>query len=479
MTNLKQYLTPVVVAILTIPMLLAHTLRLPAPSAAGIFISVVILWFSEIISLAATALLVPILALAFGILDAKTAFASFGDPILFLFLGGFLLAQAMEKHGWDKRMAYAVLSRRFAAASINRLSIVVALICWVLSMWISNTATCAIMTPMVLGIVHTLSHQLPSIEAKERLSSRLLLITAFASSIGGMATPVGSPPNLIALSLLKQSGIEITFLEWMSYGVPVSLVMLVGLLVLLQWRLPVETENMQEVAEMFKLKLKALGKLKRSELLVAFAFTVAVVGWIAPDAMVRLSDSAAWAKLAASRLNMGAVALFAGLLLFVCLDENKKPVLDWSDTRNVNWGVIMLFGGGLCLGKILDSSQLASHISNSIFVGATSAGLGLIIMSVILAVILSEFSSNTASAAILVPIVLAQAATDNPGFASALAIAVALGASCGFMLPVSTPPNAIVYGTGELPLKHMVRYGVSFDFMGVFAIILLMLIKSY
>ena len=138
----------------------------------------------------------------------------------------------------------------------------------------------------------------------------------------------------------------------------------------------------------------------------------------------------------------------------------------------------MLFGGGLCLGKILDSSQLATHISNAIFIGNTSTGIGLIIMSVVIAVLLSEFSSNTASASILVPIVLAQAATDHSAFAGALAIAVALGASCGFMLPVSTPPNAIVYGTGELPLKHMIRYGLSFDLIGALAIIGLMVIKA-
>src|SRR5690606_26553394 len=169
---------------------------------------------------------------------------------------------------------------------------------------------------------------------------------------------------------------------------------------------------------------------------------------------------------------MGAVALFCSLILCISRDDEKNTILDWSDSKQINWGVIMLFGGGLCLGKILDVSNLANIISQNIFVGPLSSGLLLIVASAILAVILSEFSSNTASASILVPIVLASSATDNIGHATALAICVALGASCGFMLPVSTPPNAIVYGTGKLPLKHMIRYGFSFDVMGVMAIII-------
>lgn len=474
---LKKNLLLSISLILVIPSLITHALQLEAAAAAGLFISVVILWFSELIPLAATALMVPLLAIATGVLNAKSAFSAFGDSILFLFLGSFLLARAMEKHGWDKRMAYLVLSRNFTSASVNRLSIVVALICWVLSMWISNTATCAIMTPMVLSIVHTLSSQMATQEDKEKLSSRLLLITAFASSIGGMATPVGSPPNLIALGLLRQNDINISFAQWMSYGVPISLLMLVGLLVLLSWRLPVKAQDMHAVGQLFKQKLNELGGMKRSEYWILGAFSFAVLGWIMPDLIKYFAADIAWAKTIGSRLNMGAVSLAAGVLLFVAQDENKEPVLNWEDTRYIQWGVMMLFGGGLCLGLILDNSQLALHISHFIFQGFTDQSFNLIIVTVILAVILSEFSSNTASASILVPILLAQASGTGEAFTSAIIIAVALGASCGFMLPVSTPPNAIVYGTGELPLKHMVRYGLIFDVIGVLSIIALMFIK--
>ncbi len=210
MSNTIKVNSYLVILIYTLAFVLAHLLELPSPNAAALFIATTTLWFTELLPLAVTALIVPILAVFTGILDAKTSFASFGDPILFLFIGSFLLAGAMEKHGWDKRIAYMILSRSWASPSIDRLCTILALICWTLSMWISNTATCAIMTPMVLGIGQTLKDQLRSECDSKYLTQRLLLITAFASSIGGMATPVGSPPNLIALSLLKERGISIS-----------------------------------------------------------------------------------------------------------------------------------------------------------------------------------------------------------------------------------------------------------------------------
>lgn len=456
----------------------AHLLNFPSPNAAAIFLSTTILWFTELLPLAITALIVPILAVFTGILDAKASFALFGDPILFLFIGSFLLAGAMEKHGWDKRIAYLVLSRSWASKSIDRLCTILALICWALSMWISNTATCAIMTPMVLGIGQTLKDQLNSQKDTKALTQRLLLITAFASSIGGMATPVGSPPNLIALSLLKEQGINISFLQWMSYGVPISLAMLVALLILLRVRMPIEAKSLSSVSLLFKSQLHQLGLLKRSELIVAFVFLVAVIGWISPDLISSLNIKSDFINSFSSRLNMGVVGLFSAILLFILRDEKQEPILNWNDTHFINWSVILLFGGGLCLGKILDVSMLATHISNLIFFGIFSSGIGLILATIIFAILLSEFSSNTASASILVPIVLAQVLGSSPDFIIAISIAVALGASCGFMLPVSTPPNAIIYGTGKIELKAMIKNGISFDIIGFVVISLMLMIRT-
>lgn len=470
----QTFLVPL---ILILPQLITHGFSLPAPSAMAIFFSISILWFSEIIPLAVSALLVPLMAIFFGILDTKLAFSAFGDPILFLFIGGFLLAGAMEKHGLDRRMAYFLLSKKFTSKSIAHLSFVIALICWTLSMWISNTATCAIMTPMVLGIIQTLRSQLKDNTELDHLSSRLLLITAFASSIGGMATPVGSPPNLIAISLLKNANIHISFFQWMSYGIPISILMLIALLTLLHYQLPIKDIDMSNVASSFKGQLQQLGKIKRSEFLIIVCFSIAVIGWIAPDIISKISFFDTYSKVIISKLNIGVVALFSCMLLFILNDENSKPILSWEDSSYINWGVILLFGGGLCLGKILDISSLAKILSEYVFFGGAHYPVVMLIIVVILGIILSEFSSNTASASILVPIVLAQTQLMPANVGVVLAVAVALGASCGFMLPVSTPPNAIIYGTGQIKLKTMIRYGLSFDFIGLVAIVGLMLLR--
>ncbi len=470
----QTFLVPL---ILILPQLITHGFSLPAPSAMAIFFSITILWFSEIIPLAVSALLVPLMAIFSGILDTKLAFSSFGDPILFLFIGGFLLAGAMEKHGLDKRMAFFLLSKKFTSKSVAHLSLVIALICWILSMWISNTATCAIMTPMVLGIIQTLKTQLKDSKEVEHLSSRLLLITAFASSIGGMATPVGSPPNLIAISLLKNANIHISFFQWMSYGIPISVVMLLALLLMMHYRLPIKDMDMSKVSNSFKAQLHELGKIKRSEFLIMLCFSVAVIGWIAPDIISKISFFDSYSKVIISKLNIGVVALFACMLLFILNDENSKPILRWEDSSYINWGVILLFGGGLCLGKVLDVSSLANILSEYIFFGGAHSPFVLLVIVVLLGILLSEFSSNTASASILVPIVLAQTQLMPASVSAVLAVAVALGASCGFMLPVSTPPNAIIYGTGKIKLKTMIHYGLSFDFIGLITIVLLLLLR--
>ena len=179
-----------------------------------------------------------------------------------------------------------------------------------------------------------------------------------------------------------------------------------------------------------------------------------------------------------AKLNIGVVALFSCILLFIFNDENSKPILSWEDSSYINWGVILLFGGGLCLGKILDISSLANILSEYIFFGGAHSPFFLLLIVVILGILLSEFSSNTASASILVPIVLAQTMQMSGNVTIVLAVAVALGASCGFMLPVSTPPNAIIYGTGKIKLKTMIHYGLSFDFIGFIAIVFFMFLRQ-
>ena len=443
---------------------------------AALFCSIVLLWFSEIIPLAATGLMVPTLAILYGVTHVKLAFAPFGNQILFLFIGSFLLAKSMEKHQWDKRMAYLLLSSKWGAQTPFGLSLQISLICWVLSMWISNTASCAIATPMVLGLVNSLKDEFPKEQDRNNLTIKLLLISAFASSIGGMATPVGSPPNLMAIQFLADKGIEISFFNWMLFGLPVSLTMLVALHLILSKKFPVDANPSFDMKLHFKEKRKLLGPIKKEELQVATLFCLAVFLWVSPGMLKMIFPNSPIISAFKSQLPMGVVALMASLPLFFLENEKGERNINWKDAAQIDWGTILLFGGGLTLGTLLDQSGLATSLGSKIFSlpGENLLILGLII--IIAGILISEFSSNTASTAIIVPLILGALSSLSTGDATLLVVAAAFGASFGFMLPVSTPPNAIVYGTGRIPLKKMIQTGVLFDLSGMVIIFLIIIV---
>jgi sodium-dependent dicarboxylate transporter 2/3/5 len=435
----------------------------------AIFISIVMMWFTEIVPLAVTGLMVPLLAILYGAVSTKEAFAPFGNQILFLFMGSFFIAKAMEKHGWDKRMAYTFLSSSFGAKSLQGVLVQVALICWILSMWISNTATCAIVVPIILGLMDTLKDNLKENKHQENLQTSFLLTAAFASSIGGMATPVGSPPNLMAIQFLKNKGINISFLEWMGYGLPVSLAMLGALILILKWRYPLPKVELKEVRKLFKVELESLGKTKKTEWQIMAVFLMAVILWILPGVLTLILPLhlQPMAQSIQDALPMGGVGVLASAFLFV-LPGNKpgETNLSWSEANTIDWGTIWLFGGGLAMGSLLDKSGLAADVGGLLFGGGINFYL-LALIVIMTGVILSEFSSNTASTAILVPLLLGSLSIWGEVHTTSLIIAAAFGASFGFMLPVSTPPNAIVFGTGKLPLKEMIKTGSLFDVTGI------------
>lgn len=434
----------------------------------AIFISIVLMWFTEVIPLAVTGLMVPLLAILFGVASTKEAFAPFGNQILFLFMGSFFMAKAMEKHGWDKRMAYTFLASSIGAKSLQGVLIQVAFICWVLSMWISNTAACAIIVPIILGLMETLKSSLKDESDRTNLQTSFLLTAAFASSIGGMATPVGSPPNLMAIQFLKTKGIEISFLEWMGYGLPVSMAMLAALLFILKWRYPMPRVELKAVRSLFKSELEGLGKIKKTEWQVMAVFFLAVILWVMPG-LLKIILPNHWSGLS-QKLNdilpMGGVGVMASSLLFVLpSDTPGEANLTWSEANTIDWGTIWLFGGGLAMGSLLDKSGLAAYAGGLLFGGSFNFYV-LAFIVIITGVLLSEFSSNTASTAIIVPLLLGSLSIWGETHTTSLVIAAAFGASFGFMLPVSTPPNAIVYGTGKLPLKEMIKTGSLFDITG-------------
>lgn len=476
------YLRPLLFLLMALgPYTILRLLEVPYAEMLGVFVAIVMMWFTEIIPLAVTGLLVPLLAILFGVTSTKEAFAPFGNQILFLFMGSFFMARAMEKHHWDKRVAYTLLSSRWGASSLRGVLTQVAMICWFLSMWISNTATCAIVVPIVLGLMDTLKDNLKDQTERDNLQRSFLLTAAFASSIGGMATPVGSPPNLMAMQFLKSKGIELTFIEWMAYGLPVSLSMLAALLVILNWRYPLAKVKLQVVKDLFQKELERLGKTRKEEKQVMLVFAIAVSLWVLPG-LLKLclpTDMQVFAQKVSQALPMGGVGILSASLLFI-LPTNRegKTNLEWYEANQIDWGTIWLFGGGLTLGSLLDKSGLAAAVGAHLFHSGPSFALMALIV-IITGVILSEFSSNTASTAIIVPLLLGSLSLWGEQQTMLLIIGAAFGASFGFMLPVSTPPNAIVYGTGRLPLKEMIRTGCLFDISGtviIWAFLLLALL---
>jgi sodium-dependent dicarboxylate transporter 2/3/5 len=337
--------------------------------------------------------------------------------------------------------------------------------CWLLSMWISNTATCAIAMPIGLGIANTLGSQLKDQITFKRLKYRILFICAFAASVGGICTPVGSPPNLIAISFLSKAGIKISFLEWMIIGIPSSVVMLIALLIILRLRYPLPKIDLSPLRLHFQTELEKLGRVSKHEKHVIACFIITIFLWIAPSALGPIfADNALINKLPGV-LPMGIVALIGSLPLFILMDQ-EIPTLSWKRAVSIDWGTIILFGGGLCLGHILLETGLASDIGKSVLSLSGNNYFLLGAFAILLAVIASEVSSNTAASSIIIPILI----SSTSGNINALTIAAAYGASFGFMLPVSTPPNAIVYGTGELPLREMIKTGIFFDVIGSFII---------
>lgn len=460
--RIALYAGPIAFAVI---LLVPSTLAPGAHRLAAVMALVMIFWIGEPLPLPVTSLLGPALAVLLGISGARDAFAPFGDPVIFLFLGSFLLAEAMQVHGLDRRIALAILAVPSVAASPARLRIAVALVTAGISMWISNTATAAMMLPIALGLVRALA------AAGSTESPRgLLLIVGMAASLGGIATPVGTPPNLIALGVLeRQTGRAIGFLEFMAIGVPLSLTLLAVALAAIGRLAPRSTTSAADVSGHVRAERQALGPWGAGQWACALAFALAIAFWIGPGLLSLVAGSGGRTT-AAGRLEESVVAIAAAGLLFLWPVGDGKA-LTWEDGKRIDWGTLLLFGGGLSLGKMMFDTGLAAFVGKGA-VAATGVSTlwGLTALTLATTIVLTEIASNTATVTMLAPLVIALAGEMGVPVVPPL-LAVAFGASMGFMFPVGTPPNAIVYGTGLVPLTSMMRIGVMVDILG-FCVIL-------
>lgn len=445
----------------------------------AVFGLVIVLWMTEAIPLAMTALLGPSLAVVFGVMSEREMFRSFGNPILFLFLGSFLVAEAMLRHGLNRRIAFSLLGLRWVARSPARILAAFAAATAGLSMWISNTAATAMMFPIGLAILSEMARRKSEVQGGSfkpgdlKFGIGLMLATAFAASIGGMATPVGTPPNLIGIGFVERLlGKHITFFQWMGFGVVLAAVLTAALVVYLNWACRAEPGLLENVE--LRSQGSSLGRITRAEKNVLAAFALTVLLWVVPGAlgMVLGTDSPSYQWLN-RHVPEGVAALLGASLLFV-LPVNWKQrefTLSWKDAQRIDWGTILLFGGGLALGEAMFTTGLAKWLGAGMAEALhVQTSLGMITLFAVAAVVLTETASNTAAANMLVPVAIAvsQAAGVDP---LQPVIAVCLSASLAFMLPVSTPPNAIVFGSGCVPIMAMVRHGLVLDVISVGCVI--------
>jgi solute carrier family 13 (sodium-dependent dicarboxylate transporter), member 2/3/5 len=432
---------------------------------AAVFGFTIILWMTEAVPMAVASVLGPLLLVIGGVGTMDKIFAPFAHPIIFLFLGSFLLAEAMQKHGLDRRLALTLMALPGVASSPGRMLAALGLITAVLSMWMSNTAITAVMLPILMGVFRAQ----PELAQRKNLAAGLVLMVAFAASIGGMATPVGTPTNLVALGQLERFGLpRPSFAEWMRLGVPLMIVLLVVLWVILR---PRETGGFAELAKEFQRQRAGLPGLARGEKTTALVFFIAVSLWLYPGIAEFVGGANAggtgWMK---THLPEEAIGIGAGLLLFMLPIGRGNYTLEWRDTARVEWGVLLLFGGGFALGQQIRETGLSEAIGHGV-----SASLGrpdegvLIAVAILVSVLLSEATSNTASANVMVPLMIgvAQSTGADPG---RVAVATCLACSLGFMLPISTPPNALAYGTGYVRLPQMIKYGLVLDIAGGVAV---------
>ena len=461
----------VLIALLLLPM----PIPAPAHKLGAILAMMVVLWVTEALPLAVTALIGPLLSIVLGVTTARLAFAPFADPIIFLFIGSFMLAEAMFVHGLDRRIAFGALSSRVVGSSPARILFVYGGVTAAISMWISNTATTAMMFPIGLSIVAHLTEGRESEKGSRDFALAMMLIVAFSASIGGIGTPIGTPPNLIGIGMLNRiAGTEISFFKWMTIGVPV-VVLLFGFLVAYFYFMSLRGLKLAAGrAEHIQEELRRLGPMSAGQRNVLAAFGLTVILWLLPGVLSIMGlGNSPFARTFSAAVPESVAAMAGAILLFILPISwrARRFTLRWEEAVRIDWGIVLLFGGGLAMGELAFSTGLAAAMGHGI-AGWLPAHtpFALTVLFTAVAIVMSEAASNTASANMIVPIAIAvaQAAGIDP---VQPALGATLGASMGFMMPISTPPNAIVYSSGYVPITSMMKHGIALDIAGFVIIV--------
>lgn len=434
-------------------------------------------WMTEALPIPVTSLLPLLLFPLLGVLDMQSAAAPYSDQLVFLFLGGFILALGVERSGLHRRIALHVIGR--IGASESRLVLGFMLATAALSMWISNTATVMLMLPIAMAVLsNTGSRHSPSARG---FSPALLLGIAYAASIGGTATLIGTPPNIVLAGVMRKlypNGPEISFVQWMLFGVPLAALFLPLVWILLVRILPGTRVHSavasRETHSSVRRELETLGPMHPAEKKVLLLFLFTALGWVFRSPIDLGSFRLPGISDMLPQVTDATIAVTSAVVLFFLNGDRDQRLLTWKDVQSgVPWGILLLFGGGFSLAEAMRSSGVTLYLGGLIQ-GMHTVPTFVVVLSVcLLLTFLTELTSNTATASILVP-VMAAAAVALGEHPLLLALPAALNASFAFMLPVATPPNAIVFSTSLVSIRTMALTGFVFNLLGVVLVALLL-----
>lgn len=435
----------------------------------ALLFTMVILWLTEAIPIPVTALLPAIILPLFNVkgfsnnsifeFNGKNVLANYANPIIYLFLSGFLIARSMQKWSLDKRLTFTILNFGNLANNPSLIILSLLLISSFLSMWISNTATTAMLLPLVLGIV-----RISSSSNSKNFEKSLSFSIAYGASIGGIATLIGTPPNGICVSILRTSGINnINFFEWLKIGLPISFILIPITWFVLLKLFPPEIKNITGGKEYIKSLKNELGPISKGEKFTLGGFIFLLILWISNPFWEFLLPNNIYNQL--KNFDENLIALSVAVLLFIVPVDWKTRtfVLDWKDSKAIDWGTLFLFGGGIALSDAMFKTGFAGWIATVVLdtIGKPHPII-IVLIIIIFMEMLTEVTSNTAVTSMMIPILLS--ISYGLGMdGKLLAIAATLAASMAFMLPVATPPNAIVYGSGLVKIVDMLKAGIILD----------------
>jgi solute carrier family 13 (sodium-dependent dicarboxylate transporter), member 2/3/5 len=457
-------------ALCLITLLLAPWIPLPPTAVKTISVALWMItwWITESAPIPVTALLPLTFFPLLGVMPMKTAASPYADPVIFLFMGGFFIALGLEKHRLHERIALYLI--RITGTSGNGIILGFLIATGGISMWISNTATAMMMLPMAMSVVNLLKkhpdQQIHQFDKRERnFALGLMLVVGYAATLGGMATIIGTPPNVVFVGLLEKFyDRSISFGDWMLVGVPVSFTLLfLTYIIITRLLFPNGLRHIEGTQHLIENRLAELGPVSKKEKLVLAIFLLTSFLWIFQEPINRIFASPV--------LNDTNVAVFGGILMFlVPVDLSKMDfLLIWKDTQKMQWGILLLFGGGMCLAEGLKISGIIDMLGTWI-ADQSTFNLGLILLLIVLTVFLSEVMSNVALVQIFIPVIfgVADGLHIDPVL---LALPVTLAASVGFMLPIATPPNAIVYSSGYIRMKDMLKAGLFLNIVCITVIL--------